>query len=630
MTRVPTAPPWQRLFADLKRRRVFRVLTVYGVVGFVVLQAADLLVPVLLLPEWTYRLMGLALLAGFPVAIALAWAFDLTGEGVRRTDPADAGELARIAAAPRRQRWPAGVMALAASTLLLGGAWLALGGGGPGGDPAPGASSPSPGGVPSLAVIPFADLAADPDDAWFADGLTEEVLNRLARTPGLKVAGRTSSFQFKGHDEDLRVVGARLGVGHILEGSVRRAGGRLRITAQLVSVADGFHLWSDSFDRQLDDVFAIQDDIARAIVDALRLELDATPAMGAPTANLAAYERLLEARTLIARRGGQSLQRAIVLLDEAVRLDPAFAPAWGALAQAHSLVYWYDVDVPRTTALTRAEAAAQRALQLDPELASAHQVLGDVLRDRYRWLEAEASYRRALALSPNDVEANSQYGQMLTRLGLFGAAIPFVGRAAELDPLAAVAPSVLGVLLHTTGDAAAGMALVRRARGLAPDLIWLPMMELMMLLDRGHADAALDVQRRISDWLQVRHPGDPVADLYRQLVKHRDHPTEVLAFLRRSAGYPAPHAGSVGWSWAVYLGDPAVALELMNGEHHGDGAFDASFSWFPGLAPARRLAGFADLAAAMNMPDYWRVHGWPPDCRPLDGDAFECGLEGGP
>jgi adenylate cyclase len=625
-----TAPPWKRLFADLKRRRVFRVMTVYGVVGFVVLQAADLLVPVLLLPEWTYRLMGLALLVGFPVAIALAWAFDLTGEGVRRTDPADAGELARIVAAPRRHRWPAGVLALAASALLLGGAWLALGDRGPGGGRAPGGPSPSPGGVPSLAVIPFADLGADPDDAWFADGLTEEVLNRLARTPGLKVAGRTSSFQFKGHDEDLRVVGARLGVGHILEGSVRRAGGRLRITAQLVSVADGFHLWSDSFDRQLDDVFAIQDDIARAIVDALRLELDATPASGAPTENLAAYERLLEARTLIARRGAQSLHRAILLLDEAVRLDPAFAPAWGALAQTHALLYWYDVDVSRSTALAHAEAAAQRALQLDPELASAHQVLGDVLRDRYRWLDAEASYRRALVLAPNDVEANSQYGQMLTRLGLGGAAIPFVERAAELDPLAAIAPAALGMLRHTAGDAAAGMALVRRARGLAPDLIWLPMIEVMMLLDRGQGDAALAVQRGISDWLQVRHPDDPVADLYRQLVEHRNRPAEVLAFLRRSAGYPAPQAGAVGWSWAVYLGDPAVALELMNGEHDADGAFDSGFSWFAGLAPARRLAGFADLAAAMYMPDYWRVHGWPPDCRPLDGDAFECGLEEGP
>jgi hypothetical protein len=203
-------------------------------------------------------------------------------------------------------------------------------------------------------------------------------------------------------------------------------------------------------------------------------------------------------------------------------------------------------------------------------------------------------------------------------------------RAAELDPLAAIAPAALGMLRHTTGDAAAGMALVRRAGGLAPDLIWLPMIELMMLLDRGQGDAALAVQRGISDWLQVRHPDDPVADLYRQLVEHRNRPAEVLAFLRRSAGYPAPQAGAVGWSWAVYLGDPAVALELMNGEHDADGAFDSGFSWFAGLAPARRLAGFADLAAAMYMPDYWRVHGWPPDCRPLDGDAFECGLEEGP
>jgi adenylate cyclase len=627
---MPTAAPWQRLFADLKRRRVFRVLTVYGVVGFVVLQAADLLVPVLLLPEWTYRLMGLALLVGFPVAIALAWAFDLTGEGVRRTDPPDAGELARIVAAPRRHRWPAGVIALAASALLLGGAWLALGGGGPGGDPAPGASSPSPAGVASLAVIPFADLAADPDDAWFADGLTEEVLNRLARTPGLKVAGRTSSFQFKGHDEDLRVVGARLGVGHLLEGSVRRAGGRLRITAQLVSVADGFHLWSDSFDRQMDDVFAIQDDIARSIVDALRLELDPAPSPGPPTGDLAAYDRLLEARTLIARRGPSSLHRAIALLDEAVRLDPAFAQAWGALAQAESLIFWYDEDVSRASALARAEAAAQRALQLDPELASAHQVLGDVLRDRYRWLEAEASYRRALALNPNDVEANSQYGQMLTRLGLAGTPMLFMERAAELDPLSTVAPAILGGLLHRMGDFDAGMALVRRSRSLAPDVIWWPLLELTLLLDRGQADAALEVQRTIGDLLGWANPDDPRAGLHRYLVEHGDDPAEVLMALRRIAADPAIEAGSVGWSWASHFGDPALALEFMRAGHRHGRAFDTSLTWLAGLAPARRLPGFADLVTEMNMPDYWRVHGWPPDCRPLDGDAFECGLEGGP
>jgi adenylate cyclase len=627
---MPTAPPWQRLFADLKRRRVFRVMTMYGVVGFVVLQAADLLVPVLLLPEWTYRLMGLALLAGFPIAIALAWAFDLTGEGVRRTEPADAGELARIVAASRRHRWPAGVLALAASTLLLGGAWLALADRGPDRGPPPGAWSPSPGGVPSLAVIPFADLAADPDDAWFADGLTEEVLNRLARTPGLKVAGRTSSFQFKGHDEDLRVVGARLGVGHILEGSVRRVGSRLRITAQLVSVADGFHLWSDSFDRELDDVFAIQDDIARAIVDALRLELDATPASGAPTENLAAYERLLQARTLIARRGAESLHRAILLLDEAVRLDPAFAPAWGALAQAHSVVYWYDATVSRASALARAEAAAQRALQLDPKLASAHQVQGDVLRDRYRWLEAEDSYRRALALSPNDVEANSQYGQMLQWLGRAGVAIPFMERATELDPLASVPSATLGALLHVTGDFDAGLALVRRARSLAPDVIWWPTIELMMMLDRGRADAALDVQREISDLLRSANPDDPAIGLHRHLAEHRRDPTGALAGLRRGAAGSAVEMGPVGWSWAVHFGDPALALELMRAGHRADGAFDASSIWLPLLAPARRLSGFADLATELNMPGYWRVRGWPPDCRPLDGDAFECGLEGGP
>lgn len=620
--------PLGDFFTELKRRKVVRVGVVYAATAFVVLEAADIMLPRLGVPEWAMSFVVVLTVLGFPIALVLAWALEVTPDGIKRTEGV-AGEVQADAPAFLGTR----TVAVAAGLLLLGvglgAGWFLR--------PAPTPPVPSAGdggGVEgaSIAVLPFANVSADPENAYFADGLTEEVLNSLAQVTSLKVAGRTSSFYFKDRNEELHTIGTQLGVDHVLEGSVRRSGDRLRITVQLIKVDDGFRLWSDSYDREMDDIFAIQDEIARAIVEALRVELDtALPGQRRPTESLPAYERLLEARTLIARRGSAGLTRAIVLLDEAVRLDPAFAEAWGALAQAHSLMYWYDPGAPGEASLARAETAARRALELDPDLASAHQVVGDVMRDRYRWDESEASYRRALELNPNDVEANSQYAQMLGRLGLGQRALPYATRAVQLDPLSPVAPAVLGVLLYRTGDSERGLRHVQDAGRLGPDLLWIPMVELTMLLDRGELEAALDLQRTMSTWLQANRPDSPHTALYERLRTQGEDAAAILALLREGLTSGPQEVGGIGWAWAVHYGDPELALELMRAERRlWDGAHDPLFGWLPHYAPVRRLAGYRELALELNMPGYWRAHGWPDDCRPMDGDDFECGLVEGP
>ncbi len=612
-------------FEELKRRKVFRVAVVYAATAFVILQAADIILPRLGIPEWGMSLVVILTILGFPIALTLGWALDVTPDGIKRTE-----------ALPEDQTTPTPPLigkrtgTVAAGLLLLG---IGLSAGwflspGTASDPVAEPVGPIESAAPSIAVLPFANLSSDPENAYFADGLTEEVLNSLARVPALKVAGRTSSFYFKDRNEDLQTIGTQLGVGHLLEGSVRKSGDQLRITVQLIEVADGFRLWSDAYDREMDDIFVIQDEIARSIVDALRIELGTDAAVTASTTeHLGAYERFLEARTLIAERGPASLNRAIALLDEAVRLDPTFAPAWGALAQAHSLVYWYDTSIPRESSVARAEAAAQQALQLDPDLTTAHQVLGDVLRDRFQWPEADASYRRALALNPDDVEGNSQYAQMLGRLGLAERGLPFARRAAELDPLSAVPPAVVGLLLFQSGDREGGLRQVQYARTLNPGLLFIHLIEMAIQLDLGAFDAALETQRIMGAWLDTHHADDPLADLYERLPDQTGDTAEIPTLLRDSWEQGSSHLSVAAQSWAVHYGDPELALELMRTEQRSDGAYDSIFSWTPYFAPVRDLAGFRELARDLNMPEYWRMHGWPSDCRPLEGNDFECGLD---
>jgi TolB-like protein/Tfp pilus assembly protein PilF len=486
---------------------VFRVLAVYGAVGFVLLQVVELLVPALLLPEWTYRFVALLLIVGFPIAVVLAWAFESTPDGVRRTEPAARGELEAIAAQPAARRWPSGLLALAGAAVLIGSVWLAgrRAGEAASEPPASGAADASDvdaaGTVseeavlqlayadlsedsrPSIAVLPFVNMSSVEEQEYFADGMTEELLNALAKVRELRVAGRTSSFAYKGEDKDLRQIGDELGVRYLVEGSVRKQDDRLRITAQLIDAENSFHLWSETYDRTLDDVFAVQEEISVSIAEALEvsLGLSGDETLVIPTADLAAYDLYLAGQARMRERN-EGVAEAVRLYRAAVSRDSGWAPAWAGLAQAQALVPYYSTSEATDgilgasteeweSALAAAEWAARRALDLDPDNAAAEVALGNVLRDRRQWQAAERHYLRALEIDPDNVEAHQQYAEHLGAVGRQAEAARSAERGVELDPTSAIRNYVLGYILVDQGRNADAIAPLERAKELDPELL---------------------------------------------------------------------------------------------------------------------------------------------------------------
>lgn len=405
---------YQTFFADLKRRQVFKVAAVYGVVAFAVLQAGDLLIAGLGLPEMVLGAATVLVILGFPIALVLAWAFELTPEGVRRTEAAGSAELAAIVAQPKARRWPSGLFALAGTILLVLGVWWTMGRGG-GGDSGAAADNPPPN---SIAVLPFLNLSADTADEYFSDGVTEEIITALSRLRDLRVVSRSATFRYKGRGVDPREVGRDLGVGTILEGSVRKEGDRIRITAQLIDVADGFHIWSENYDRRYADIFEVQDDVATRIADALQLNLTESEAASLrrrPTDNLEAFELYSKARAQFYKYTPEGNAAALSLYERALAIDPDYALALAGLSlcQSQYINSGWSED-PEW--LSRAEANARRALEIDPQLAEAHFALGFVYEQRSRklrsqeprrWYDSMAeSMSKALALNPNHAHAH--------------------------------------------------------------------------------------------------------------------------------------------------------------------------------------------------------------------------------
>ena len=322
------------LFTELKRRKVFRVAVVYAATAFAVLQGADILLPNLGVPDWAMRFLVAVVLLGFPIALVLAWALELRPDGeVKRTE----------AAAPEA---PATVPPLLGKrTLLIAALLVAVGIGlsagwlfKPSGKSASEDQTVAADAhlTPSLAVLPFVNMSGNEDNEYFSDGLTETLLHKLAQVSGLKVAARTSSFAFKGRNIDAREIADALNVAHVLEGSVQRAGDRVRITAQLIQAVDGYHLWSQVFDRELDDIFAVQDDIAVHVATALRGSLlqEALVVEDGSTENLEAYDFYLRGRAALYDRNADRLREAVRLMRRAIALDPEFALAWAGLSEA--------------------------------------------------------------------------------------------------------------------------------------------------------------------------------------------------------------------------------------------------------------------------------------------------------
>ncbi len=338
---------------------------------------------------------------------------------------------------------------------------------------APGAAAPgatiAQSGTPSIAVLPFVDMSAQRDQEYFSDGLAAELLDSLARIPGLRVAARTSAFAFKGKNEDLRTIARKLNVGTILEGSVRKEGKRVRITAQLVKAQDGFHLWSQAYDRELDDVFAVQEEIARSVAAALRVTLLAPPASAPQSQSAGAYNSYLQGRFFFERRTKESLEKAIGYFQKAIELDPGYGQAWAALANVHARQA-NSSYVPVEDGYRKARREAETAVSLDENLADAHAAMGWIKRSHdWDWTGADASFRRAFELEPGSATAVGGAALMALTLGRLDEAIALVQRAAELDPLSPTIHFNLGVQTFYAGRYDDAAAAVKKALELNPN-----------------------------------------------------------------------------------------------------------------------------------------------------------------
>jgi TolB-like protein len=421
-----------RLVSELRRRNVLRMAVLYAVAAWVIMQVAEVVIDLANLPEWIGpTILGL-LGVGFPIALIFSWFYEITPEGISLEKDVDPTESITHVSGRRIDFI---VISLLCAGLILFAYdkwWI----------------GPPP--EKSIAVLAFENMSGDPEQEYFSDGISEELLNLLAQLPGLHVAARTSSFQFKGQHQDIASIAGALNVAHILEGSVRKSGNKLRITAQLIKADDGFHLWSSSYDRELDDVFAVQDEIAAAIGDALKVKLALVAGAAAPptvikAANTAAYDAYLQGRELIHHRNREAMEGAIHHLERSLSLDNSFAPAHAQLAIATMLLTSYVVS-DREEAWRKVIRYLDRAQELEPDLAEAH--AGRALLAYYA-NDPEATIehaRKALASNPNYVDAMSWLSNALSDLGREEEADAVQKQMLVTDPL-----SIVG-RLHYIGE----------------------------------------------------------------------------------------------------------------------------------------------------------------------------------
>ncbi len=589
------------LLAELKQRKVVRVLIVYGAAVFAALQAADVLVEALALPSWTLTLLAVLALLGFPVALALAWFFDITPEGVRRADAVDSQAATAVTRTPwfSMRTW---IVAVLLVVVAGAGGWI-LRSFAPGDAGSTAARADSE--RASIAVLPFADLSPAKDSEYFADGMAEEILNALAAVPDLRVAARTSSFSFKGKNEDVRQIGTALGVGTVLEGSVRKERNLIRITAQLIDARDGFHLWSQTYDRELESVFTIQEEIAGAIVEALRvpLGLESKERMARTrTDDMAAYELYLRGRFLIGQRG-RSLSQAVALFEDALARDSTFAPAYAGLAEAYGLLPYYGL-ASFDEALAKAEATARRALALDSSLAQAHTALANVRRDRRDWDESLRAYQRALELAPDDVEANSQYAQWLAMVGRLTDAVEHSRRARDLDPLSPHKRTMLGWHLTYARKYDEALTELLRAVELDPDFMLAHFRLYWLYLLTSRYDQAEAHARRTAEL--VGADPEALAGLVRAVA---DPSTKAAALQSAESGKKLfdtlEDSKAILALFSALLGEEGRAIDLME-QYYGGGLGDVALVWEPAFDLVRERPRFQELLRRLGVPRYER------------------------
>ena len=598
------------LFSELRRRNVFRVAIAYSITAWLVAQVAELAFDSFGSPEWVMKTLLFVLAAGLVFAVIFAWAFELTPEGLKREKDVDRSESITHETGRKLNVTIIGVLAAALLVSVVTHRWT------DGDDRSAESVIEATSAGQSIAVPPFVNMSDDPSNEYFSDGISEELLNVLVRVEGLRVASRTSSFSFKGKDTPIPEIANALNVEHVLEGSVRKAGNTVRVTAQLIDVRTDSHLWSETYDRKLEDIFVIQDEISAHIVEALKVALGAgevVRTLEQPTQNLAAYEDYLRGRHFWSRRGENNIRKAIELFERATETDPGFARAWSSLAAAHITLPNYSAIESHDVHYALARRFAEQALSLDATLADAHAALGDMARAENEWIEAELHYRQAIQLEPNNSTGYLWYAEHLGAAGHFRESRVNALKALELDPYNAGANAVAADASLLNGDRANAEKYARAAIDLGHP--WAIYGLVFLRIDAGDLDAAeRTVETEITSVDQL----------------HRETITRYIAAVR-----DPEHAES----WFAWVGDnfPENPVDMAV-DNIRFGRTDEAIEmldtiqpvandwidlWKPVAEPIRRHPIFAGMLQRYGLIASWDEYGWPEFCS-RDGDEITC------
>ncbi len=480
------------LFAELKRRNVFRAAAFYAASAWLLVQIATQVFPFFHIAEWVVRWIVVAAAIGFPFAMVFSWLYEWTTHGLQRESEVAPNESVTRESSKKLDRWIIAILVLAVVLLLTNQFALNR-------DNNPVAVAPIA--QKSIAVLPFDNLSRDPDNAYFAEGVQDEILTRLAKVADLKVISRTSTQRFKSAPADLREIAKQLGVTHILEGSVQKAGDSVRVNVQLINALTDVHLWADTYDRKLTDIFAIESEIAKNVAENLKARLNgrAEEVLAArPTENTAAHELYLKGRYFWNRRNTASLRKAGDYFQQAINLDPNYALAYAGLADVHSILPVYAGTAPKDD-VPKALVAARKAVELDSNLAEAHTSLGNALISNAQLTLSEPEFRRALELNPNYATAHQWLAECLFGQGRFPESLAENERAHELDPLSLIINASYASSLSGVGRYDDAIKQARKTLELDPELV--PGHEILgqTYEDEGKLDEAIAEYRKANE-----------------------------------------------------------------------------------------------------------------------------------
>jgi TolB-like protein len=629
------------LLAELRRRNVIRMAGLYLVGAWLIVQVTGTVSPMLGAPEWVGRTVLALLAIGFPLALVVAWVFELTPNGLKRDDEVKPNESIAPQTARRMDRMIIVVLMLALGYFAVDKFVLApardvsrtqLGQA----EPAVDANTPSQtqNGVSqtssssvidskSIAVLAFANMSADKDNEYFSDGVAEEILNALAKIDDLKVAGRTSSFYFKGRNETLATIGSTLGVAHVLEGAVRKQGDRLRISAKLLRVSDGVEMWADTFDGTDADIFALQETIAQQVTRALKVALNANQGaalVDTGTTNPVAYALYLRASDVFNRRAASEFLNAIKLLEEAVTLDPNFARAFSKLGALHALTPDY-LNIDNRIAEEAATANARRALALQPNLAEPHAVLGQVHSQSLRFREARAEYEQALAIDANDLTTNLWYAIDLGNMGYQRGKAARLERLLELDPLLPNALNHYADVLIRKGDLDGARKTLERAKELGAAngdiFLW------SVSLAQGRTvEARAELERAIKTF-GANLPPTAVPVIAAGILDGGEARAQALALVRSLVAQTAYADSGMLAQALIRLGAPEEALAMM-AKQPMNASVGLNVIWRQGGEGARTSPAFAEFARKMGYAALWDQYGPPDLCRKEANGDYRC------